>query len=199
MLFTLYARSNYWHDDESRSGQGSNLAQTAVIRRELPLLFERLGIRTLLDIPCGDGRWMHHVDHRLDRYIGADIVPDLIEQLQVSARPGEEFMCLDAISDPLPQADAILSRDFFGHLSDEHLVAAVRNMKRSGAGLLIATTFPGRPHLDIPTGRWRPIDLERAPYSFGPPVDAILEQCTQGNGRWADKTLAVWRFEALPA
>jgi hypothetical protein len=53
---------NIWGDRESRSGSASNLKSTERLRAELPALLRDLGVRSLLDIPCGDWVWMQHVD-----------------------------------------------------------------------------------------------------------------------------------------
>lgn len=111
-------RQNVWGDDESRSGSGSNLAVTETLRRDLPGFLQRLGVRSLLDLPCGDWVWMQDVDlSGLDRYVGGDVVPELIETLQREhSGPGREFLVLDALSSDLPTVDAVMVRDLFGHL-----------------------------------------------------------------------------------
>src|SRR5215213_5906369 len=75
--FTDIYRRNLWGEAESVSGSGSTMAETEDIRGYLPELLQRLGARSLLDIPCGDFHWMKTVDLGIDRYIGADIVPEL--------------------------------------------------------------------------------------------------------------------------
>jgi len=52
---------NLMHQD-SASGEGSNHAQTAQIRKTLPKLLNSLDIQRLLDVPCGDFYWMQQVD-----------------------------------------------------------------------------------------------------------------------------------------
>ena len=54
--------TNLWSDPETRSGVGSSLDSTRVLRAELPKAMRSLGARTLLDVPCGDFSWMQHVD-----------------------------------------------------------------------------------------------------------------------------------------
>ena len=75
--------SNIYHNNtfggrKSRSGEGSDLDQTTVIRRELPKLLLELGAKTFLDAPCGDRYWMKEVSLGVDKYIGVDIVEELI-------------------------------------------------------------------------------------------------------------------------
>src|ERR1700704_6650942 len=72
--------SNLWGAAESTSGLGSELDATAVLRTELPRLLARLGITSLLDAPCGDAGWINQSSLAV-RYVGVDIVPDLVERL----------------------------------------------------------------------------------------------------------------------
>src|SRR5271157_5357504 len=54
---------------ESVSGPGSTLEATKFLQRALPELIHEYGIKTMLDIPCGDGNWISQVDLGLERYI----------------------------------------------------------------------------------------------------------------------------------
>src|SRR5262245_18294066 len=91
----IYA-GNLWGDAESASGSGSSAAGTAPLRAELPGLFADLGIRTLLDAPCGDFHWMREVAGGLDHYIGLDIVPALIARNTAHhASDRVQFICAD--------------------------------------------------------------------------------------------------------
>lgn len=191
-IFAGYAAFNRWGSAESRSGAGSTLEQTTRIREVLPGVLEAFEIRSLVDVPCGDGNWMRTINHGLERYVGVDIVPGLIEVLRRTARENEHFICLDLVSDELPPADAVLCRDVLVHLTFSQVFSALRTIERSGAQLLIATTFPGRVNTDIPTGGWRPLDLAAPPFTLGSPMVLINEACTEGGGRYSDKSLGVW-------
>src|SRR4029077_7259276 len=57
-IFADIYHGNLWGEPESVSGPGSSLAETAALRRELPDLLAALGVRTLLDAPCGDCHWI---------------------------------------------------------------------------------------------------------------------------------------------
>lgn len=195
-VFTTIYKRNDWGSDVSVSGQGSDLEQTAVIREEIPRLLQELGVRTMLDAPCGDFAWMKQVALDLDDYVGGDIVRELIDADQREyGRPGRRFMTLDVTRDELPRVELIFCRDCLVHLPYRMIFAALENFKRSGARYLLTTTFPDRPeNSDIMLGQWRPLNLQRPPFNMPPPLRAINEHCTQQGGIYADKTLALWKI-----
>lgn len=96
--------------------------------------------------------------------------------------------------------DLILCRDCLVHFSDEDVFRALRNLARSGSRYLLTTTFPERPvNPPIRTGKWRPLILQAVPFALPPPERLINEQCTEGAGAFADKSLGLWRLETIAA
>lgn len=198
-IFAEIHRSNLWGEPESVSGPGSSLAETAAVRRELPGLLAGLGIRTLLDAPCGDCHWILDAPPDLDLYIGADIVPALVRRNAAElAGPGREFRRLDITRDPLPRADAILCRDCLIHFSYRFIGRALANFRHSGARYLLTTTYSGLPgNHDILSGQWRPLDLELPPFSLPRPVGRIVEKEYEEGGLRLCRSLGVWKLEDL--
>lgn len=192
--------TNLWGAAASTSGLGSELDATAVLRAELPGLLKKLGVTSLLDAPCGDAGWINRADLGV-RYVGVDIVPDLIERLRARAAAGEiqgEYHLADITSDPLPRCDAILCRDALVHLSFANIARAVANFRKSGAAWLVATTFPEwQSNADCEDGDWRALNFERVPFRWGPPVELLNEDCTEAGGGWRDKSLGVWRLAEI--
>jgi len=185
---------------ESLSGPGSCLAQTHELRERLPLLLGDLGVRSLLDAPCGDFNWMQHVRLGLDAYTGVDVLDEIVaNNTWKHAAPGRRFLRADVVHDRLPPAEAVFSRDLLPHLSFADIVAALENFRRTGAKWLLSTTFSApRPNADTANGEWRPLDLTQAPFHFPPPRRLLNERCTEAGGAYSDKGLGVWRFEDLP-
>lgn len=192
--------TNHWSGPDSVSGEGSSLEQARVVIETLPRLIEKLHVGTLLDLPCGDFSWMQHVDLGDTRYIGADIVPELIETNNKHyAHRHRSFQVLDLLSDPLPDADLLLCRDGLVHLSFDDVARALSNIGQSGIAYLLTTTFPDcEINEDITTGDWRPVNLCEAPFFFPKPLLLINEACTEGNGAFEDKSLGLWRVIDLP-
>jgi hypothetical protein len=75
-------RRHHWAGSASPSGAGAAEEQTTRLRTELPRLLADLGVRTLLDLPCGDYSWMATIELPMERYMGADLLPELIAPLQ---------------------------------------------------------------------------------------------------------------------
>lgn len=200
-VFTDIYHGNKWIGKQSVSGTGSDVDQTAALIEELPMLFREYNIKSMLDIPCGDFQWMKNVDLNNIEYLGGDIVKDVISENKINFQNDKvRFQHLNLLSDDLPAVDVILCRDCLVHFSFDDIFKALENIAASGCTYLAATTFPERSgNHNITTGDWRPINLEIAPFHFPTPLRLLNEQNTENNSIYKDKSLGLWRVEALPA
>ena len=193
--FTEIFRTNAWGSAESVSGPGSTVTRGSDFEEELISVLDSWNIRSLVDAPCGDFNWMRHVLARRDlAYTGVDIVAELIAANSSSyTTPTRRFICADMTRDDLPKADMILCRDGLVHLSFADARAAIRNFRRSGSSYLLATTFVNHSrNQDVPTGGWRALNLQAAPFSFPAPLALVDERCTQPGGH--DKRIGLWKL-----
>lgn len=193
-------QKNIFGSDESHSGEGSELTATVKLREELPDLLRDLGVTSFLDLPCGDFNWISLIDFSGIRYIGGDVVEDLVRKNQ--SKHGSEqrtFQKLDLIHDDLPHCDLVFCRDCLVHLPYEDIFLAIENVRRSGATWLATTTFVGRePNSDL-FGYWRPLNLEAAPFNFPKPTRVLVEGCPPIGGLdFSDKSMGFWRVEDIP-
>jgi hypothetical protein len=198
-IFERIYERNVWGNPESRSGDGSDERGTEQVRKGLASLLEQLAIKSMVDVPAGDFNWMRLVDLSGISYLGGDIVPGLIESNEEKyGGTNIQFRLLDARVDPIPKVDLILCRDMLVHFSYSDCQLALANFRRSGSAFLLTTTFTARdPNRNIETGQWRPLNLQRPPFSFPRPSKLIVECCSEWNGYWADKCLALWRLDDL--
>ena len=197
--FERIYETNLWSDPDTRSGVGSTLDSTRVLRAELPAALRQLEARVLLDVPCGDFKWMEHVDLSGIEYIGGDIVPSIVEEnRRLHARDSRRFVELDLTRDALPDADVLLCRDALVHLSYANIRAVLDNIARSNIRFVLMTSFPGRgANYDVNDGDWRTLDFSAPPFSFPEPRLTIVEQCEEEGGSYADKSLVAWRVDDL--
>lgn len=191
-VFTRIFETNHWNNDESRSGPTSTVHRTRNLRQELPRLLHKFDVKTFFDAPCGDMNWMRELLPQINvHYIGADIVPAMIEQHKndPSLNRRATFMLLDLTRDRLPSADLMMARDFLFHLSFQDTLAFMKNFAASNIRYLLTTShindgkFENR---DIPTGNHRYMDLFKPPYNF--PED-VLDKVLDGK---ADRYLYLW-------
>ncbi|MEH2092593.1 class I SAM-dependent methyltransferase [Nostoc sp.] len=190
----IYYR-NRWDGQESISGRGSTLQQTSVIIKKLPIWLEKLNVKTMLDAPCGDFYWLKEAQLNIEKYIGCDIVADLITTNQRSyGNEVREFTNLDLATDSLPQVDLIFCRDCLVHLSFQDAIAVIKNFKKSTSKYLLTTTYPGiLENKDIVTGDWRAIDLKLPPYNFPDMLEIIDEETTERKD-YPQKSLGLWKL-----
>jgi 2-polyprenyl-3-methyl-5-hydroxy-6-metoxy-1,4-benzoquinol methylase len=201
-VFGRIHAGNEWRGKESVSGPGSDVASCGNLISQLPKLFRDFGIRSILDVPCGDWNWMQKVDLRGIDYTGADIVPDLIHaNIKNHAKPGHiedaiSFFACNMISDKLPKCDLVLCRDGLVHLSFNDAKSTIAGIKASGSKFLLCTTFVrnDRTNVDMTTGGWRALNMELLPFGFPRPIRLI---CEGKDGEYQDKYLGLWETSAI--
>ncbi|MFQ5355799.1 MAG: class I SAM-dependent methyltransferase [Mariprofundaceae bacterium] len=184
----------------SRSGEGSDLIQTAQIRLALPELLKEYDISSFLDAPCGDWYWMKEVDLGVDRYIGIDIVEDLIERNREKFETDSRtFQCLNMVEDQLPEVDLVFCRDCLVHLTFSDALKVISNFRRSKSRYILTTTFTDRErNIDL-RGKdvWRTLNMCLPPFNFPEPLKLMNEKCTEANNQFTDKCLGLWRLDDI--
>jgi hypothetical protein len=190
VAFREIYRVNSWGSDESRSGPGSTLTYTAPLRRRLPHLLSRLGVRTLLDAPCGDFHWLSRVPLGGITYIGGDIVPELIDEVRARhSAPGRSFRIMDIVEQPPPSADLWLCRDALFHLPNADVAKVLQNFARSDIEYFLSSNYEfSQENIDITPGGFRYLNLRKAPFCLPAPV-AVLEDFVVP---FPPRVLALW-------
>lgn len=190
--FSRIFRDNIWGSDESRSGLGSTLQTTQRLRTVSPALLRGFGVESILDAPCGDFNWLSEVNLDTTRYIGCDIVDDLILANR-AAHPDREFIKLDLVEDSLPQVDLIFSRDCLQHLPEPDIWRALRNFKRSGATWLFTSSHTcAEQSIAADVGGFGFLNLQLAPFNLPLPVLVMPEE------HYVSKTMALWKISDIP-
>jgi len=172
----------------SWDGPGSTLDGAQAVVLWLPKLITKLGIKTILDAPCGDWTWMKHVDLFGVDYTGWDVDEVRIEKCDntVNTPRGSrarttakkvrfEEVNLLKVRD-VPKVDLIICRDFLSCLLDEHIQHVLTRFKLSGSTWLLITTYPGASNeytYDPSQQTWdgyleRPVNLEGPPWNLEP-------------------------------
>ena len=198
-IFTQIMKNRIWEETESVSGIGSAISQTQEILKQLPIVFKKFNIRTLLDAPCGDFNWMQKIDLSNINYTGGDIVNEIIENNNEKyAAKNIAFLKMDLMNDIPSGFDMLFCRDCLVHFSFEDIFKVLGQLKKSDIKYFMTTTFPQEPkNKDIVTGGWRPLNFNKPPFNFPKPVFLLNEKCTERGGVFKDKSLGVWFVDTL--
>lgn len=205
-VFTNIYKTWAWgKDEESRSGPGSSLQQAKESIRQLPIIFEQYGIKTVLDLSCGDFNWMRHVDLSNVTYLGTDIVDELIaSNNEKYAKENVSFKVLDLINDPIPKHDLLILRDTLFHFTNEDVIKALTNIKNSESTYLFTTSyihssknsiFGHETNSDINTGAWRPLNLEMPPFNLPEPLHRVFDLLNDFYHK--DRSVSLWKISDL--
>jgi hypothetical protein len=172
---------------ETPCGAGSTLKTTEHLRSQLPNLLRSLGVCSLVDAPCGDNNWISQTDLRGIHYHGIDL-NDANLRLAIERTHHDGFAPLSRMFESndltlcdLPQADAILCRDFFQHLPNSKVIALLEKIARSKFKWLLATSFDNEVNQEVGPELFRPLNLMAAPFYLAEPLEAIEDP--PGSGR----------------
>ena len=193
--FTIIYEGNKWRSKESVSGPGSTLKYTRRLRRQIPKIFKDLGIKTIFDAPCGDFNWFRKIPKFYDQYIGADVVPKLIEKnKELYENDKILFQEMDITVEAYPNADIWICRDCLLHLSFKSINECLTRFRESNIKYAMISNYPGATNeKDINNGAARPISLGKKPFSFPKPLIAI-DDYVKG---YPVRRMCIWKREDL--
>lgn len=156
-----FLRQEKRRENNTISGVGSTIQATRRVRALLNRLILNHRVQSLVNVPCGDGRWIAPIAGRVD-YLGLDLVPEVVERSHGDCR------VLDLVTEVPPAADVILCRDLLQHLTTDEALACVRNLQAAAPQLLLITSH------DVPRNRdlmpradgwgFRPLNLTLPPF-----------------------------------
>jgi len=178
--FSYIYKSKYWQniEDGSLSGPGSNKISTSAIKPELEKFMINNNIKSIIDIPCGDWKWMSEMNLANTNYTGCDVVDDLINSNNsLYSNDHIKFYTKDLLSDTLPNADFIIIRDLLVHLDISDIKLCLNNIKNSEYRFIGITNYPNLSNNEnrifgdrLRVGdKWRPINLTKSPYNLPDP------------------------------
>lgn len=179
--FTKIYREHVW-GGPFKSGPGSDPEMLRAYSTLLVDVLEQRQVRSVVDVGCGDWTLGRTLDWSGVDYTGVDIVPDVVETLNVNFHSnGIRFRCLDVVANELPQADLCIVKDVLQHLSNDSVRSLLGRLGTYFAAALITNDLSHRkqgnwrtlwktesipPNTDIPDGGYRPLRLREAPFNL---------------------------------
>jgi SAM-dependent methyltransferase len=197
VVFERIYRRNFWNGVESRSGPGSGPVATARVAEAIVELVRRHGVRSVLDVGCGDGYWMPD----LPGYLGIDPAPSAVRAAR--ERHSERGYLVGDVRDPGPWQrphDLVLTRDAMQHMPLHMALDALAAIRATGSAWLLASTYRGGDNRDIKPGDYYEPDLEAKPFSLAYPAEMIFDGWDYGRpgvSRDPRKHLGLWRLAGM--
>lgn len=151
------------------SGEGSQFIHTRGYARFLQDFLARRGVRSVVDLGCGDWQFSRHLDWSGIDYRGYDLVRSVVERNQREfSRPNVSFHLFDGDFASLPAADLLIAKDVLQHWSHRSVQDFLPHLSRFGACLLTNCVNPSGPTAndDIPDGAFRYLDLRLPPFGL---------------------------------
>jgi SAM-dependent methyltransferase len=132
-VFTRIYMENLWGGKvgQYRSGDGSTEHHALLYADAVKTFIKEKHITSVADLGCGDFMVGSKLHMKNLKYIGVDIVEDLIKRNRQQYETIDiKFHCLDIITDDLPDAELCLIRQVLQHLSNSQIISILQKIKK---------------------------------------------------------------------
>lgn len=152
---------------------------------------------TVCDLGCGDFNIGKQLINYTKRYIGIDIVENLIERNKTLFKAENlEFHCLNIVEDELPKTDCVILRQVLQHLSNTEIQKIIKKLSHYKYLILTEHLPVGNftPNIDIISGQGirikknSGVNLLEAPFNLKIVEAQKLSQITLDNNKGIIKT-----------
>ena len=170
----IYAEGTWGKDvaGKGTSGTGSTLEITREYRAYVEDFMKKHSVKSVVDAGCGDWSFSSAMDWGDASYLGVDIASDVIAAVRNKHEKGKIKFQVGDITDELPAAELLISKDVLQHLSNELVHKFIRNNLRKGKyKWVILTNNRGSENRDVASGGYRAIDLAAPPFKLRGLVD----------------------------
>jgi SAM-dependent methyltransferase len=170
----IYAEGTWGRDATGKgtSGSGSTLEITRDYRAYVEHFIKTHAVTSVVDAGCGDWSFSSIMDWGGASYLGIDIASDVIAANRQKYEKGNIRFQVGDISEELPAADLLISKDVLQHLPNSLVQKFITNNLRKGRyKWVILTNDRGSEHREIPAGGYRAIDLAAPPFNVKGLVD----------------------------
>ena len=178
----IYAEGTWAKDASGKgtSGSGSTLEITQEYRAYVEDFIKKHAVKSVIDAGCGDWGFSSAMDWGDASYLGIDIASDVIEAVRKKYERGKIRFQIGDITEDLPAADLLISKDVLQHLSNKLVHQFIKNNLRKGKyKWVILTNNRGSENRDISNGGYRMIDLAVSPFEVKGLIDLPIKFGTE--------------------
>ena len=170
----IYAEGIWGRDDTGKgiSGSGSTLEITREYRAYVEDFMKTHAVKSVVDAGCGDWTFSSTMDWGDASYLGVDIASDIVDADRKKYQSDKVRFQVGDISEELPAADLLISKDVLQHLSNRLVQKFIENnLKKGKYRWVILTNDRGSANADVTPGGYRAIDLAAPPFAVRGLVD----------------------------
>jgi SAM-dependent methyltransferase len=174
----IYAEGTWGRDiaGKGTSGTGSTLEITREYRAYVEQFVKKHSVTSVVDAGCGDWSFSRAMDWGNASYLGVDIASNVIAGLRNKHETDRIKFQVGDITDELPPAELLISKDVLQHLSNELVHKFIRNnLKKGKYKWVILTNDRGSENHDVASGGYRAIDLAAPPFEVRGLVDLPIK------------------------
>ena len=174
----IYAEGTWGKDvaGKGTSGTGSTLEITREYRAYVEHFMKKHSVKSLVDAGCGDWSFSSAMEWGNASYLGVDIASDVIAAVRNKHETDKIKFQVGDITDELPAAELLISKDVLQHLSNELVHKFIRNNLTKGKyKWVILTNDRGSENRDVASGGYRAIDLAAPPFEVRGLVDLPIK------------------------
>lgn len=170
-VFSSIYAENKWGTNP-KSGFGSSLTVVQPYIDYLVRIIKNNNIKTVLDYGCGDWNFSKTINWEslVCSYIGADIVPEIIEQ---NKKYETECIKFNVVTDTwvFPGSDLIICKDVLQHLPNSSIAVLVQCFLVNAKYVLITNDFTDTDTKDCDFGGCRPLNFSDSGFTI---IDSFL-------------------------
>jgi hypothetical protein len=144
----IYSKGLWGKKDKFNSGSGTSSSNIIQYTDYVSSFIKGHNITSIIDIGCGDFKIGNKLvmENPQISYHGIDVVPALIDYNNSHFKNGKiKFSCIDAVEEPIPDADLCLIRQVFQHLSNDQIAVVLAKLNKFKFSLITE---------HIPTGKY---------------------------------------------
>ena len=170
----IYAKGSWGKDvaGKGTSGSGSTLEITREYRAYVEDFIRTHRVKSVVDAGSGDWKFSSAIDWGEASYLGVDVASEVVAAVREKHEKGNIRFQVGDITEELPPADLLISKDVLQHLSNSLVQKFIRNNLREGKyKWAILTNDRGSDNPDIANGEFRALDLAAAPFEVRGLVD----------------------------
>ena len=176
----IYAERTWGTDSTGKygtSGGGSTLEITREYRSYIEDFMKKHAVKSVIDAGCGDWSFSSAMDWGDASYLGVDIASDVVEAVRKKHEKGKIKFQVGDITEDLPAADLLISKDVLQHLSNELMHKFIKNNLRKGKykWVILTNDRSSGENQDISNGEYRMIDLAAPPFEVKGLIDLPIK------------------------